>query len=461
MSARDSKIRLGKALAASWLGLALVALPITWWAWGVQTAKLTAELVKSRAEAAAKDAARLDAALGRVEASGLERPSREKGQGRLWLGGEGAWKQRGAERIEKLKTVLDDRLIQEGFAFFAITHASGEREEHLLQAKGDSPLALELRAKTKDISLRPLGSVEAFAVSTGKKFVAVAYSMEKNGKTARFDGIYEMPQSLLDAQRRGMGWALGLIALSTLALAALLWPVVTRLGKTVEDQKRGLLEANLELMDALGSSIASRDSDTHEHNYRVTLYSVWLAQRAGLPAEMIRGLIAGAFLHDVGKIGIPDAILLKPGKLDEEEFRIMKTHVEIGEKIVKKSNWLRPAKRVVGGHHEKWNGKGYPRGIKGEAIPIEARIFAIADVFDALTSKRPYKEPWTVAAALEQMAKDSGEHFDPRLFGLFEKRAGEWKSRLESLPLEKMEKMLEKAVARYWFDGAAEDVSKK
>lgn len=434
MSARESKIRLAKALAISWLALAVIVLPLTWVALSRQAAALTAELVKTRAEAAAKNIERIERAA-------------DMAKGRLARGGAfGA-------RLERVKESLDERLVQEGFAYFSRVDAAGSRETNWLRAKGDDPLAQELKNLAGPLQELRHGAVQSFTASTGEQFVCVAYDMKHRGQSVRFEGIYAMPESVIEAQEKGMGMAIALMALSTLGLAALIWPVVTRLGRTVEAQSKSLLDANLELLDALGSSIASRDSDTHEHNYRVTLYSVWLAQRAGLAPEAIRGLIAGAFLHDVGKIGIPDAILLKPGKLDEEEFRIMKTHVEIGEKIIGKSKWLQPAKKVVGGHHEKWNGKGYPRGAKGAAIPVEARIFAIADVFDALTSKRPYKDPWPLEKALDTMRRDAGEHFDPKLFEAFEAKAGEWRARLEGLPLEKMEAILAKTVEKYWFYG--------
>jgi HD-GYP domain-containing protein (c-di-GMP phosphodiesterase class II) len=133
----------------------------------------------------------------------------------------------------------------------------------------------------------------------------------------------------------------------------------------------------------------------------------------------MRGLIKGAFLHDAGKIGIRDDILHKPGRLDADEFRIMRTHVEHGLDIVKHSSWLAQAQDVVGCHHEKYDGSGYPRGLAGDAIPLEARIFAIADVFDALTSRRPYKEPLSYAATMAILEEGRGTHFDPTLLDRF------------------------------------------
>jgi HD-GYP domain-containing protein (c-di-GMP phosphodiesterase class II) len=128
----------------------------------------------------------------------------------------------------------------------------------------------------------------------------------------------------------------------------------------------------------------------------------------------MRGLIKGSFIHDVGKIGIPDAILLKPGRLDEEEYRVMQTHVELGADIVRRASWLRDSVPVVAAHHEKFGG-GYPSGARAQDIPLTARIFAIADVFDALTSERPYKKPLALDETLKILEQGRGVHFDPEL----------------------------------------------
>jgi HD-GYP domain-containing protein (c-di-GMP phosphodiesterase class II) len=133
----------------------------------------------------------------------------------------------------------------------------------------------------------------------------------------------------------------------------------------------------------------------------------------------MQGLIKGAFLHDVGKIAITDAILLKAGKLTHEEFEIMKTHVGHGCDIIRSYEWLKDADEVVRCHHEKFNGSGYPAGLTGEGIPMNARIFAVADVFDALTSRRPYKEPFTLAASIGIIRDSRGSHFDPVVTDLF------------------------------------------
>ena len=211
--------------------------------------------------------------------------------------------------------------------------------------------------------------------------------------------------------------------LVVLLTTGLLYPVIITLTKKLSDFSIKLLDANIETLNTLGGTIALRDSDTNSHNYRVTIYSVRIAEAIGLTARSMQTLIKGAFLHDVGKIGIEDRILLKPGRLDENEFKIMQKHVDYGEEIVERSEWLKDALEVVGYHHEKINGKGYPRKLSGEDIPITARIFAIADVFDALTSKRPYKDPFSFEESIHILEEGQGSHFDPTLIDAFKKIA--------------------------------------
>ena len=203
------------------------------------------------------------------------------------------------------------------------------------------------------------------------------------------------------------------------ATAQLLYPIV-------KEQQRRLIEAALQLLNEnilslklLGNAIAKRDSDTHVHNFRVTIYSVRLAEALSRGKTEIQDLIKGAFLHDVGKIGIPDAILLKQGALTDREFTEMRRHVDYGTEIIDVSDWLKGAKDVVQYHHEKFDGSGYPKGLKGKNIPINARIFAVADVFDALTSRRPYKEPWPLEEAQAKVEEGRGAHFDPDVLDAF------------------------------------------
>jgi HD-GYP domain-containing protein (c-di-GMP phosphodiesterase class II) len=218
---------------------------------------------------------------------------------------------------------------------------------------------------------------------------------------------------------RAIAISIGIVLLTTL----LLYPTIVQLLNRVTRMSRQLLDANLVTIQLLGSAIAKRDSDTDIHNYRVSIYSVRLGEKLGLTRNEIQSLIKGAFLHDVGKLGIRDNILLKPGRLDEDEFEEMKTHVQHGMDIVARSSWLQDAEEVVGHHHQKFDGSGYYGGKHGKDIPLNARIFAFADVFDALTSKRPYKEPMSFDKAMSILQEGSGSHFDPEILHAFQQIA--------------------------------------
>ena len=183
--------------------------------------------------------------------------------------------------------------------------------------------------------------------------------------------------------------------------------------------ERDLLESNMHMIRTLGGAIAERDSGTDDHNYRVTVYAVRLAEALNMSRRQIRSLIKGAFLHDVGKIGIPDAVLIKPSGLTDSERELMNSHVKRGGHIIKGVTWLEDALDVVLFHHERWDGSGYLAGLHGKSIPVNARIFMIGDVFDALTSRRPYKVPYTYTEAIDVIRTYSGTKFDPELVNVF------------------------------------------
>jgi len=244
--------------------------------------------------------------------------------------------------------------------------------------------------------------------------------MDRHGTLAVYaEGLFRVSEEAMAQVRRTAVQTALYVNLIVLATTLLLYPVILTLMRRLARYSESLLAANLEVLEVLGSAIAKRDSDTDAHNYRVTLYSLRLAKAAGLDTERTRALIKGSFLHDVGKIGVRDHILHKPGRLDADEFRIMQTHVDHGLDIVHRSRWLADAVDVVGSHHEKFDGSGYPKQTAGEAIPLEARIFAIADVFDALTSRRPYKEPLSFDETMQILESGRNKHFDPALLDHF------------------------------------------
>ena len=249
--------------------------------------------------------------------------------------------------------------------------------------------------------------------------VLVPLPSKLGGNAGFFEGFFVVDRKVLEDFNKQLWRTLNAVLIAVLATSLLLYPIITSLNRDVIRFSHEVFRGNLEMASVLGAAIAKRDSDTGDHNFRVTLYAIKLGEACGLEPVAMRQLILGAFLHDVGKIGISDNILLKPDKLTDEEFTIMRTHVALGVDIIADSQWLQGARQIIENHHEKFDGKGYLHGLKGEEIPLNARIFAIIDVFDALTSRRPYKEPMALDTALDIIEKDAGTHFDPRLVTRF------------------------------------------
>jgi len=211
------------------------------------------------------------------------------------------------------------------------------------------------------------------------------------------------------------------------------------LARDVTDRKRAeerVHALNGELTQAYDSTIEGwsraldyRDHETEGHSRRVTELTLRLARAVGMEEDELVHVRRGALLHDIGKMGIPDRVLLKPGPLDDGEWAIMRRHPTLAHEMLSPVAFLRDALDIPHGHHEKWDGTGYPRGLTGEAIPLAARLFAVVDVWDALRSDRPYRRAWTVARTLDHVRGLAGTHFDPaavRVFlALMEAPAGE------------------------------------
>jgi putative two-component system response regulator len=203
---------------------------------------------------------------------------------------------------------------------------------------------------------------------------------------------------------------------------------ITRLNRYQKllQERTKLREANAHLLAAYEATIEGwshamdlRDRETEGHSRRVAELTVKLARALGMSEEEIMNLRRGALLHDMGKIGIPDAILHKPAALTDEEWVIMRKHPQLVYDMLYSVEYLRPALDIPFCHHEKWDGSGYPRGLKGEQIPMVARLFAIVDVWDALTSDRPYRFAWSEEDARTYIREQSGKHFDPQVVDLF------------------------------------------
>lgn len=286
----------------------------------------------------------------------------------------------------------------------------------------------------------------------GELMVQVLVALRGRGgkNLGYFEGLYQVPPPArveVDAATvRSAVIALVIVFVT----ATVLYPVIIALNRSVLGLSADLVAANLELLETLGNAVAKRDSDTDEHNYRVCLYAIRFAEELGLTHEQIQRLTVGAFLHDVGKIGISDNILLKPGKLTEPEFESMRQHVRIGGDIIAGSRWLARAKDVVLFHHEHYDGSGYLQGLKGDRIPLSARLFAIIDVFDALTSKRPYKEPVSVDAALKLMQAGRASHFDPKLLDVFVKLVPQISGLAGRLEAGRARVLLRRLLAKYF-----------
>ena len=193
------------------------------------------------------------------------------------------------------------------------------------------------------------------------------------------------------------------------------------LGQKVKERTKELEETRLQVIWRLSRAAEFKDNETGMHVIRMSRYSALLASRSGMKKNECDLLLHAAPMHDIGKIGIPDHVLLKPGKLNPEEWEVMKTHVTIGADILSgdDSDLLRLARTVVLEHHEKWDGSGYPFGLKGTEISLAGRIVSLCDVFDALTSKRPYKHAWTIEETMNFIGAQKGIHFDPILVDHF------------------------------------------
>lgn len=232
--------------------------------------------------------------------------------------------------------------------------------------------------------------------------------------------------ALANPEDEALGFELGAVDYISKPVSA---PIVRARVRTHLSLVRAevLRQTRLNIVQALGMAAEYKDNETGLHVIRMSHFSRIIALEAGFSAEDAEELLHAAPMHDVGKIGIPDAILQKPGKLDADEWAIMQQHPDIGARIIGEhdASMLQMARRIALGHHEKWDGSGYPAGLAGTNIPVEARIIAIADVFDALTSVRPYKRAWSVDEAVALIREQSGKHFDPHLVNCFLARLDE------------------------------------
>ncbi len=248
--------------------------------------------------------------------------------------------------------------------------------------------------------------------------------------------IYVSDQVLLhfvtDAEVLGLfqtykGW--GYVVVTSALLYVLLNNQIKKLSFEMKARKKAeeeilasrdeLSRAYDETIEGWGNALHLKDDEVEKHSHRVIALTLQIAKKLNLDEEALAHIKRGALLHDIGKIGIPDSILLKPGKLNQEEWKAMKKHPVYAYKLLDPIDYLKPALDIPYCHHERWDGNGYPRGLKGNETPLPARIFAVVDVYDALTSDRPYRKAWSKESALDHIKKERGKQFDPQIVDIF------------------------------------------
>ncbi|MCK4737157.1 MAG: HD-GYP domain-containing protein [Sulfurimonas sp.] len=292
-----------------------------------------------------------------------------------------------------------------------------------------------------------------FELSQDKYFLQIFYPLYKSNKILGYiEGITYIEPLAVNRFKSGIYATIVTVISTIIIFSLMIFPLIYFAYKKLDKSRIELLLSNLMAIHTLGNAIALRDSDTDEHNYRVALYAIKLAQAIKLDKEEMKKLIIGAFLHDVGKIGISDNILLKNDKLDEDEFKIMQEHVVKGIEIIKGNDWLESSKDVILYHHEKYDGSGYPNKIIGDDIPLTARIFSISDVFDALTSKRPYKEPFSYEKTMKILEDGRAIHFDPDMLDEFFKISEELYLNIKSKSKNLLENELDTLIKKYFLD---------
>jgi putative two-component system response regulator len=290
----------------------------------------------------------------------------------------------------------------------AITKILQIENYHVLQAQNGKEALSVLRSFSpdlilSDVKMPQMGGIELFShVRENLRLRAIPFiflianTREDFANTVRELGVEDWISKPIDAD-------------------SLIRTINSRLLRAAEVKIAHIDQAYLETIEVLANAVEGRDRYTRGHIERVTTYVLWMAEELRWPSENIRVLQFGARLHDIGKIIVPDQILNKPGPLDENEWNLMKKHPTAGARILQKISHLEEAIPYILYHHEKWNGEGYPAGLSGKETPLGARVLALADVFDAMTTGRPYRPPIPRETALEHIINQSGIHFDPDL----------------------------------------------
>lgn len=267
--------------------------------------------------------------------------------------------------------------------------------------------------------LESRGRVESTTAGVVRFFVPVQVAGDPK-PLAAFEIFYDLThlQQQLRHTRRTVWTA---VPAGLFVLYASVFVLVRRASQRLLKQQADLIAAHLGTYQALASAIDAKDSYTGDHSTNVEGLAARVARILKVPEELMDDVRIGARLHDVGKIGVPDAILMKPGPLTPDEWKLMRTHTEQGFEILRKAPLSERVKQAVLHSHERWDGKGYPEGLAGEAIPVIARIVTVVDAYEAMTSDRPYRKALQVEEALARVERDAGSHFDPRVAAVFVK----------------------------------------
>lgn len=316
-------------------------------------------------------------------------------------------------------SLLSERLAAEGFAC-----SSSPSAEHALNSLDTQPFDLvvsDLRMPGKsglDLlkEIRRQYPHTAFMMVTGESDVRVGIQAMKLGaidyvvKPFQLDAVVASVRRALDIRR---------MQLELEDYRRNLERMVEQRTKQLETARNRIELTYDETLEALGAALDLRDTETAGHSMRVTRYCLAIAQTLGCSGDQLKQIARGAYLHDIGKIGVPDAILLKPAKLTPEEAAAMQAHARIGYDLVSRVAFLAPAAEIVLTHQERYDGTGYPQGLIGLEIPLGARVFTVADTLDAMTSDRPYRRALPYAAAREEIIRESGRQFDPEVVRAF------------------------------------------
>ena len=347
-----------------------------------------------------------------------------------------------------------NQLIKEGnFIFFKIIFFDSNNKYSYYDMKIHKNYIKNIKNNSK---IKAINNKEDYynfiELPNNEYYMAFYHPIMINGKyIGDIEGITVVDNKLVSNLHKEIKEVILFILFVIGIFSATSYPIIYNAYKQLKEKTDKEILNNMASIKTIGNIIALRDSDTSEHNFRVTLYSIIFAKHLNLDKQKMKKLIIGAFIHDIGKIGIPDKILLKNEKLNDEEFKIMQTHVQKGVFLVQDNEWLMQGVEVIHYHHERYNGSGYPNGLKGSNIPLIARIFAIIDVFDALTSKRPYKEPYSYEKSIQIIKSEASTQFDPKLVEKFIPISKEMFESVQNEDIENLRKRLTSYIKEYFY----------